>query len=336
MPAAPAGAFSRRFVSFFLPALCTLALAACDNGSNTIAIDPPAPPPEPLGEFSATVVSSPPDAVSGGTARVGIGAPAALLDEDIVVELDGEDISERFRATSGRYRLLGRVEGLVEGENRLRVSSAGEPVTPAELTLVNHPQTGPIFSGPQQAPFLCATDDDRAKLELGLIRDEQCSVERVVSFKYRTTEGAWADWEPGQARPADMATTTTIDGETVDFIVRWERGTINRFLYSLAVLVPGGDVDGEPDLAAWNRRLIYYFQGGVAIGHYQGDPSRSRMLYDHGLGLGYAVAYSTGTKTGTTRANAGWMRLTFCWASASAACRGSRRRMGTAWPMKGR
>jgi hypothetical protein len=301
MPASPAGALSRRILSFLVPIACALALAACDNGSNTIAIDPPAPPPEPepLGEFSATVLSSPPEAVSGGTARVGIGAPAALPDEDIVIELDGEDISDRFRATGGKYRLMGRVEGLVEGENRLRVSSAGEPVTPAELTLVNHPDTGPIFSGPQQQPFLCATDDDRANLELGPVLDEQCSVERVVSFKYRTTEGAWADWEPGQGRPDDMATTTTIDGETVDFIVRWERGTINRFLYSLAVLVPGGDVDGEPDLAAWNRRLIYYFQGGVAIGHYQGDPSQRRALYADGLGAGYAIAYSTGTKTGT-------------------------------------
>ena len=171
MPASPAGAVLRRIAAFTLSILCTLALAACDGGSNTLAIDPP-PEPEPLGEFSATVVSSPPDAVSGGTARVGIGAPAALPDEDIVVELDGEDISDRFRATGGRYRLMGRVEGLVEGENRLRVSSAGEPVTPVELTLVNHPETGPIFSGPQQDPFFCATDGDRANLELGPILDE--------------------------------------------------------------------------------------------------------------------------------------------------------------------
>jgi hypothetical protein len=45
--------------------------------------------------------------------------------------------------------------------------------------------------------------------------------------------------------------------------------------------------------------LIYYFQGGVAIGHDQGDPSGSRMLYDDGLSRGYAIAYSTGTKSGT-------------------------------------
>jgi hypothetical protein len=274
-----------------------LLLAACDD-SNTLAIEPP-PAPEPLGEFSATVVSSPADAVSGGAARVGIGAPAALPDADIVVELDGEDISDRFQPGSDGYRLLGLVDGLAEGGNQLTVSSAGEPVTEAELTLVNHPETGPIFSGPQQTPFFCATDDDRGDLELGPVLDENCSVERVVSFKYRTTGGTWADWEPGQERPADMASTTTSDGDTVDFIVRWERGSLNRFLYSLAVLVPGADVDGEPDLEAWNRRLIYYFQGGVAIGHYQGGPSQRRALYADGLGAGYAIAYSTGTKTGT-------------------------------------
>ena len=299
MPECPGGASSRRILPVLaLPVLAAL-LAACDGSSDSTVEPAPAPAPEPLGEFTATTVSSPPDAVSGGIARVGIGAPAALPDDDIVVELDGEDITGRFQPASGKYRLLGRVEGLGEGDNQLRVTSAGDPVTAAELTLVNFPETGPIFSGPQQAPFLCATDSHRANLELGPVLDEQCSVERVVSFKYRTTEGAWADWEPGQERPDDMATTTTIDGDTVDFIVRWERGTINRFLYSLAVLVRGGDVDGEPDLAAWNRRLIYYFQGGVAIGRYQGNPSRRRALYEDGLGAGYAVAYSTGTKTGT-------------------------------------
>jgi hypothetical protein len=82
-------------------------------------------------------------------------------------------------------------------------------------------------------------------------------------------------------------------------VVRWERGTINRFIYSIAMLAP--DATGLDDLtgSAWNGRLIYYFQGGVGIGHYQGDPSGERMLYDHGLSQGYAIAYSTGTKTGT-------------------------------------
>ena len=156
-----------------------------------------------------------------------------------------------------------------------------------------------MFSGPQQEVFLCADAGARASAELGPALDDDCAVETVVSFKYRTTGGSWADYDPDAPPPADMAQTTTMDGDTVDFIVRWERGTINRFIYSIAVLSPYEQDPAEPELSAWNRRLIYYFEGGVAIGHYQGDPSRSRMLYEHGLSLGYAVAYSTGTKTGT-------------------------------------
>src|SRR5690606_24028735 len=94
-----------------------------------------------------------------------------------------------------------------------------------------------------------------------------------------------------------MATTTTTDGATVDFVIRWERGTINRFIYSIAMLAPTSQSDA-PDLSAWNKRLVYSFQGGVGIGHYQGNPSRSALFYDYGLANGYAVVYSTANKTG--------------------------------------
>src|SRR3954453_115297 len=98
-------------------------------------------------------------------------------------------------------------------------------------------------------------------------------------------------------RPADMATTTTMDGKTVDFIVRWERGTIDRFVYSIAMLSPATQT-AAPDLSAWNGALIDKFEGGVAIGHYQGNPQAGSMLYTAGLALGYAIAYSTGNVTG--------------------------------------
>jgi hypothetical protein len=90
-----------------------------------------------------------------------------------------------------------------------------------------------------------------------------------------------------------------MDGHTVDYIVRWERGTINRFIYSIAMLAPADKGPYDLDRSVWNGKLIYHFQGGVAIGHYQGNPSGSRMLYDNGLSLGYAIAYSTGNKSGT-------------------------------------
>ncbi len=240
------------------------------------------------------VLSSPPDQVSGGDARVAIDLPRGLLDK-VSVDVDGRDVTAAF-VPSDRDTLEGVVDGLVVGANQVSVGLRRARRSMATLTLVNHPSSGPIFSGPQQQPFACSTDSHRANAELGPVLDDDCTIATAVSWKYRTTDGDFVDYEPDAPRPADMATTTTIDGTTVDFVVRWERGTINRFVYSIAVLDPAADP--EVDLSAWNGRLLYHFQGGVGIGHYQGNPSRSRMLYEQGLSRGYAMAYSTGTKAG--------------------------------------
>jgi hypothetical protein len=220
--------------------------------------------------------------------------------QKVRVTVDGDDVTDAFALLPGTRTLEGVVTDLGEGDNLLEVRSngMGHGRPSAELVLTNHAISGPMFSGPQQVPFYCSDDGDRAGAELGPAIDTDCAVDTVVSFKYRTTSGGWADYDPNAPPPADMDQTTTKDGDTVDYIVRWERGTINRFIYSIAVLSPDGQDPASPDLSAWNRRLIYYFQGGVGIGRYQGDPSRSRMLYDHDLSLGYAVIYSTGTKTG--------------------------------------
>src|SRR5690606_4855565 len=87
------------------------------------------------------------------------------------------------------------------------------------------------------------------------------------------------------------------DGRQVPFVVRWERGTINRFIYSIAALAPVGDDPNEPDTSLWNRRLVFSFQGGVGIGHTQGTTSESAMLPPELLGSGYGVMWSSGTRT---------------------------------------
>ena len=246
------------------------------------------------------VLSSPAEYVSGDDARVSVWVPLVPIHK-VEIRVNGEDVTDAFEPAGGPGKLEGVVTDLALGDNLLELGleHRGIFLPVDEVVLTNHPVSGPIFSGSQQEVFLCADDGDRANAELGPAIDEDCAVETVVSFKYRTTGGGWADYDPDAPPPADLAQTTTMDGDTVDYIVRWERGTINRFIYSIAVLSPHEQDETTPELSAWNERLIYYFQGGVGIGHYQGDPSRSRMLYDHGLGLGYAVAYSTGTKTGT-------------------------------------
>jgi hypothetical protein len=167
-------------------------------------------------------------------------------------------------------------------------------VSTMSVKFVNHSIDGPMSSGPRQDPFFCSTAAHRAKVGLGAVTPAlgTCQTGMVVRYVYRSTGGTWQPYTPGAPRPADLATTTLMNGQTVDFVVRWETGTIDRFLYSIAILDPQTN---------WNGRLIYKFQGGVAIGHYQGDPTTtdSEALYLPGLTKGYAIAYSTGTKTGT-------------------------------------
>ncbi|HFD11941.1 MAG TPA: hypothetical protein ENJ32_05690, partial [Crenotrichaceae bacterium] len=167
-----------------------------------------------------------------------------------------------------------------------------------------------------QQPFVCSTVEEGLGQPLidnqvagwpvfddsGVVTgfSENCRLEPSVSYRYRSTQGDIKTYTPDQPAPDDLAMTTLINGDTVPYMIRWERGTMNRFIYSIATLAPG-ILEGNLgfDETAWNKRLLYYFQGGVGIGHSQGDTSQKRMLYDDALKRGYAVIYSTGTSTST-------------------------------------
>jgi hypothetical protein len=187
--------------------------------------------------------------------------------------------------------------------------------------------TGPVFSGPQQYPFLCRTEDsdlgqplvdngdgtggvgipvygeddqgDKTEEIIGYSRN--CSTITRVDYFYKSSEDdAFHRLDIAEELPGDLAETTTSDGLTVDYIVRLERGTINRFIYGIAMLASPDELDDPSwDLTAWNGKLVYKFEGGVAIGHEQGRARTSKMLDDALLAAGYAVAFSTGTVTGT-------------------------------------
>ena len=257
-----------------------------------------------------TVLSSRADQVSGGDALVRVDAPRGLLGK-LAVLRGGTDVTGAFAREDGA--LVGLVEGLRDGENTLAVRHNRRSSAPAErLTVVNHPITGPMFSGPHQRPFVCKTIqaglgeplvDNQAGQGFRVLRPDgstagwslNCSATTQVDYLYRTTAGQFRPLPADGSRPADLARTTTIDGRTVDFVVRRERGTINRFVYSYAMLAPLGSRDAR-DTSLWNRRLVYTFDGGVAIGRNQGTPGGS-ALEPRLLGLGYGIAHSSGTRT---------------------------------------
>ncbi|HWM07399.1 MAG TPA: DUF6351 family protein [Actinophytocola sp.] len=243
------------------------------------------------------MLSGPARYVSGGAARVRVVVPRSVSLDAATVAVNGIDVTSSFVPDDrAPHALEGVLRDLPLGESTVRASVPGRDRT--SLRLENHPVTGPMFAGPQQPDFFCSTQEHLAGFDLaGPFLDEDCSLATRTSHYYRSTANTWRPYDPAAPRPDDMSTTTTSDGATVDFVIRWERGTINRFVYTIAVLDP--EASGPAVLPHWNQKLIYYFGGGVAVGHYQGSNNQSESRYVHGLGRGYAIAWSTGTKTNT-------------------------------------
>ena len=285
--------------------------------------------------FSIEILSSAPDRVSGGDALVRVGFPDVDVPAKMTLLRNGVNVTSSLKPAPGGGALVGVVDGFALGANllELRASPKAKAVL-ASLAVFDYPIEGPIFSGPHQQPFVCTTaragigqplvdNQDgigiRVALEdasgnyphdsrgyptagatiVGYSKD--CSATRHFSYQYRNTGGNFVPLaSPSGPLPADIAMTTTLDGRTVPYIVRWERGTIDRFIYSVAMLAPTTETNpAAPDDSLWNGRLVFSLEGGVAIGHTQGTSGTGAMLRDDVLRLGYAVLASTGLRTNT-------------------------------------
>jgi hypothetical protein len=236
------------------------------------------------GSVSVEVLSGRADSVSGGDALVGVsGAPAGAR-----VVAAGVDVTDAF-APRGET-LVGLVDGLPVGASEIVVTTKNGKAE-ASVDVVNHPSAGPVFSGLQH-PMYCTAAG--SPWNLGPV-DEDCHVAAaVVSYRYRTTAGQFAAYPTDGSTPADVASTTTSDGATVPYIVRIERGTINRGVYEIAMLHQPGSAEPTPYAASpgWNGKLAYTFGGGCGVGYWQGS-STGGVENDLLLSRGYAVASST-------------------------------------------
>lgn len=309
-----------------LGAFAALVLAALLAAPPLAAATPP---------FEIQILSSAPGQVSGGDALVRVQFPGVGIPAMATLLLNGVNVTSALAPAPGGGALVGVVSGFALGDNLLQLKP--NPKAKAvwtELAVKNHPQSGPIFSGPQQQPFVCTTarvglgqpiidNQDALGIRVALEdasgnypRDgrgyptasatiigwsKDCGAVRRIEYQYRTTSGQFAPLaNPGGPLPGNIAMTTTLAGQTVPYIVRLERGTINRFVYSVAMLAPTTETDpNDPDDSLWNGRLVFSLEGGVAIGHHQGTTSNSAMLLNDELHLGYAVLYSTGLRTNT-------------------------------------
>jgi Tannase-like family of unknown function (DUF6351) len=237
------------------------------------------------------------DLISGGDALVEIVLPPGVAANGVQVVLNERDITYQF-AIRADGRFLGLVDGLKIGKNKLTAKAKGTAVV--KLTITNYPIGGPIFSGSQVQPWICETETSG----LGPSLDPQCNAVTKVDYLYRSSNPAKNGFLPYDLlnHPNDVRSTTTDGGKTVPYVIRRETGTLNRAVYSFAVLAdPSKPVAPWLSPLAWNHKLYYVFQGGALPQHRQGpnagfagtfDPV-SLVLSDLQLSLGFATASAT-------------------------------------------
>jgi uncharacterized tannase-like protein DUF6351 len=250
-------------------ALVTVVIALAAGGTRETA--------HALSPVTIEVLSNRADLISSGDALVRISPPG-----DVQVALNGADVSSAF-AIRPNGQLEGLVGGLAVGPNTLTATTADG--TAASITITNHPKGGPVFAGPQVQPWPCTTENHG----LGPAQDSHCNAPTRYSYRYKSSlTGQFGPYDPGNP-PADVATTTNDRGETVPYVVRVERGTMDRGIYDVAVLYdPTQPWSAWAPQAGWNHKLYIPF-GPSCAPRYRQEPPED-VMSDLALSRGFAVA----------------------------------------------
>jgi hypothetical protein len=229
------------------------------------------------------VISNRADLISAGDALVAIDVPDGVDPATVRVTDDGRDVSSAFaRRENGRFE--GLVDGLDLGANELMATAAG--ADGASITITNHPNGGPVFSGPQIQPWVCTNGS----------QDPQCNQPATYRYEYKSSlDGQLHDYDPGNP-PADVAQTTTQTGVTVPFIIRIETGYQDRDQYQIATLFqPGRPWTAWAPQPQFNHKLLITHGASCGIERQSGTaPSVTgdTVIGDSpttALGLGFAT-----------------------------------------------
>lgn len=291
--------FSRSVTAAFATAFFSLVLSAC-GGNNNYG-------PGPASGTTVTTLSNRADLVSGGSALVEVKVPAMVAATSLKVDRDGTDITPLF-VTRADGRIVGLVTGLINGNNTITASSTSNTFQGARLVITNHPQGGPVLLASQTTPWVCATPvatpavgNTPATNASGLstaATDAQCNIATEFTLWYRTltpvsvnngADGncvfvlpdqtaatpAFSCLQPyatGTTPAATVAATTTSAGVTLPYIVRVERGTINRGIYDIAVLF-------DPTKPAWTANTPQPQWNGKVLYTYGASTGQPRQQF---------------------------------------------------------
>lgn len=272
---------------------------------------------------SVRSLSNDPALISGGDVLVEVQLADIDKADDVIVELNGEDISDAF-ALRADDRFIGLVVGLDLGENTISAHSKDRPSRSVDLVVTNHPASGPIFSGPRLEPWICAEPSATAVTVtnpnngqsataqsqvsgLSGSPDANCDIEREVSYYYQPVSAAEdcafniaasdscfvpynTDNPPADAQ---VASFTNDRGDTVRSILAVERGALNRGMYELSVFHDPEQPHhpGEPQ-NGWNNKLIFTFGGSSGGSRFQSAPS-APFFNQQALSQGFMLATSS-------------------------------------------
>lgn len=272
--------------------LIALVSASMNGGSPSAAATT-----EPL---LVNVLSNRADLISGGDALVSVTLPSDVDPSSVRVFLGAADVTARFRQRpDGSFS--GLLEGLRVGVNTVRAFAPGHA---GKRTITDHPNGGPVFSGPQSRFYVCQNGAE----------DDQCNQPATYSYLYKSTDPTKAGLQPyDQANPpSDVATTTTDGGVTVPFVVRREDGFQDRDRYSILTLFrPGQPWAPWAPQQQWNHKVLVPHGGNCGASYAPGSPPLAdisgtlptdfpgyQQTYVAALGQGFAVMSTALNNTG--------------------------------------
>jgi hypothetical protein len=227
----------------------------------------------------------------------------------------------------GRNEVAARIDGRGRGDGRReRLEIINHPIGGPVLS---GPQITPFFCAtpvPQGATATSPTTN-ASGLSTAAI-DAQCNIATEFKLYYRTTlpcsnvlpdpspntsnflnpapptsatppaNACFKPYDPNSPPPAnEVAKITTDAGVAVDFIVRVERGTMNRGIFDIAVLFNPAQpwTSGAAPQAQWNGKVLYQFGASTGQPRRQSRSSSNWTSGEAALSRGYLVAQNSMT-----------------------------------------
>lgn len=242
---------SAAMLAMLLPALV---ITACGSSNTASGGDERTGAPDAAPGIK--VLSNRSDLVSGGDVLLDVVLPVGTAASGVQVLANGRNVTSQFHVLENGH-LRGLVDGLALGTNNI-VAEVGN--SEMRTQVINHPNGGPIFTGPQIQPWRCPAT----------ATDEQCNQPPTYTYYYKSSNPLVSGLQPyDPAAPAsDVAMTTTDQGVTVPFIVREEIGYQNRDQYRIVVLYqPEQEWAPWAVQEQWNGKVLMPGGGGCGVGY---------------------------------------------------------------------